>query len=67
MGLYFQNGFHFKQNYDAARCFYEIGAAGNDALSMMNLGAMYSKGLGVEVDHQKALYWYTEAGNRGDT
>jgi TPR repeat protein len=32
MGLYFQNGFHFKQNYDAARYFYEMGAGANDSL-----------------------------------
>ena len=64
MGLYFQNGFHFQQNYDAARYFYEMGAADNDTLSMMNLGVMYSKGLGAKVDHQKALYLVYRGGQK---
>ena len=51
---------HFQQNYDAARYFYEMGATANDSLSMMNLGVFYDKGLGVEVDNEKALHWHIQ-------
>ncbi len=34
--------------------------------AMNSLGAMYYKGRGVEQDYSKAVYWYTEAANKGN-
>jgi TPR repeat protein len=37
-----------------------------NARAQYNLGAMYTKGLGVPQDYAEALKWYRQAANQGD-
>ena len=39
--------------------------AGN-AAAQTHLGWCYDEGEGVEVDHEKAFYWYTRSAEAGD-
>ena len=39
--------------------------AGN-AAAQTHLGWSYDEGEGVEVDHEKAFYWYTRSAEAGD-
>jgi TPR repeat protein len=38
----------------------------SEATAMNNLGTMYEKGLGTEMNLDMALYWYKKAAHAGD-
>jgi hypothetical protein len=44
----------------------ERAASQGHAVAQYNLGLMYERGYCKELDHIKALYWFTEAAKRGD-
>lgn len=50
---------------DAHRGFLALAQSG-DTSAMISLGIMYTAGLGVEVDIEKAIFWEKEAAHRGD-
>lgn len=65
LGVLFNSGKGGKQCYKTAmRCFENAAKQGyTDA--HINIGLMYAKGLGVEKDLQKALYWWQLAEEKG--
>jgi hypothetical protein len=67
LGLYHQQGFIGKRNYDLARRFYIIGATSGDVNCYNQLGVMYAKGLGVKRDFSFALEYYSIAAEGGDS
>jgi TPR repeat protein len=54
-----------KQDYKTAIKEWLPLARNNDTAAMRNLGHMYRRGLGVEVDAVQAVYWYQRAAERG--
>jgi TPR repeat protein len=48
-------------NYDDALSQLKILAENGDAKAQNNLGYMYLKGIGVEINHRKAFNWYRKA------
>ena len=53
------------KNYDAAFPLMKQAAEKGDCESMGNLGTMYYKGLGTEIDYNQALRWWGEAEKKG--
>jgi hypothetical protein len=53
------------KNYDAAFPLMKQAAEKGDCISMGNLGTMYYKGLGTEIDYNQALRWWGEAEKKG--
>lgn len=53
------------KNYDAAFPLIKQAAEKGDCESMGNLGTMYYKGLGTEIDYAEALKWWGEAEKKG--
>ncbi len=53
------------KNYDAAFPLMKQAAEKGDCISMGNLGTMYYKGLGTEIDYNQALNWWGEAEKGG--
>jgi TPR repeat protein len=49
------------QNYEAALVYFEKAADRGYIWALNNLGWMYLKGLGTEIDYDKSFYWYQEA------
>ena len=66
LGLMYMHGDGVPRDYDAARRFYEQGAAlGNDA-AINGLGVLYSNGYGVALDNRKALQLFEKAAALGN-
>ena len=53
--------FNYKQEAELERTAAEQG----DPVAQLNIGYMYSKGLGVEKNYKEALKWYTLAADQG--
>lgn len=63
LGLCYMNKIEPKDYKQAAKWFHS--AAQNGFVSAQsNLGVLYSRGLGVEQDNQKAIYWLQKAANQ---
>ena len=66
--LYEEGGFNIEQNRELAAKFYE--RAANEESCTLNaeacnmLGKMYKVGEGVNLDYEKAFYWFKEASTR---
>ena len=52
------------RDYTKARIWYLKAAEKGHKLSQTKLGDLYVKGLGVDADPAKALFWYTLAGKK---
>ena len=48
-------------DYARAMAAYKVAAEGGDAVSQHQVGFMYREGLGVDVDHTKAVPWLEKA------
>ena len=46
---------------------YRIAAEHRQAEAQYNLGAMYARGVGVDIDHIKAYMWFSIAGDYSDS
>ena len=53
------------KNYDAAFPLMLQAAEKGDCISMGNLGTMYYKGLGTDIDYNQALRWWGKAEEKG--
>jgi len=67
IGLYHQEGFVVKKDYNLARRFYINGATFGDVDCYNQLGMMYAKGLGVKQDFNFAFEYYYIAAEGGDS
>ena len=57
VGLYYHNGWSgVKQDYQQAAYWYRKSADQGYSSAQLNLGYLYSKGLGVSQDQQQAVY-----------
>ena len=65
LGLCYLNGIGTMPDYALARSLFEQAGTGYYA-SCIGLGDIYSKGLGVEEDIQKAVSYYENAASRGN-
>jgi len=43
-----------------------LGARAGDSAAQLNLGYFYDRGIGVNADVEKAIYWYRRAYRRGN-
>jgi len=67
MGLYFENGFFVKKDYNEALRYYQLGASVNDAACYNQLGRMYNLGLGLSQKEEKmGFFYYEQAAKLGD-
>ncbi len=54
------------ENLKAQKTFLTLAKSG-DIDSQVMLGSMYLDGMGVEVDHEKAFYWFSKAAIQNDS
>lgn len=66
MGLYYQEGYGVKKDYDKARQYYSLGVLEDDQNCLNQLGVIYARGLGVKKDIHAALDYYKQAAEGGD-
>jgi hypothetical protein len=55
-----------KQDYVAARGYFQTAANDGDTSAQTNLGYLYDRGLGAEVNSKLAAEWYTKAAEAGN-
>jgi len=66
IGKMYQYGYGgVKLNHITSLQWYELAAQQDDLIAQNNLGYMYSKGKGLEMDSKKAVFWYRKAANQG--
>ncbi len=53
--------YEYKKNYTEAVAWLEVASMHNFAKAQFKYGDFYEKGLGVEKDHKKAVFWFNEA------
>ena len=66
MGLCYETGHGFPQNFAKAVEWYQKGADMDDTACLTRLGAFYEAGWGVEKDMEKAISCYERAMELGD-
>ena len=66
LGLCYANGWHIKQDYKKAFCYFSKAAEQKFATAQRNIGLCYIKGWHVTQDYEKALYWFTQAAEQGN-
>ena len=49
----------FEKDYGLALKYYKVSASLD--IAMVNIGRMYGKGIGVEIDHEISIKWYLQA------
>lgn len=54
-----------KQSYAGAVYWFQVAAQGGSAIAQFNLGYLIYKGLGVDANREKALYWLKKASAQG--
>lgn len=57
---------NFEQNFETAVYWYQKAAEAGNAKAMLQLGAMYEEGAGVEKDYSMARTWYEAAADEGN-
>ena len=55
------DGDFFEKDYKKALNYYKVSASLNNHSAMVNIGRMYGKGIGVDVDHEESLRWYLKS------
>jgi TPR repeat protein len=65
LGVLFNSGKGGKQCYKTAMQYFEIAAQQGYTDAHINIGLMYAKGLGVQRDLHRALYWWQLAEEKG--
>jgi TPR repeat protein len=62
--LYLGNFYLIEQTLNYEKAFYYYSLANSDATAQYILGYFYENGLGVEVDYEKAVYWYEKSADQ---
>jgi len=57
----FAEGLGVPQDLGEARRLYELAAERGEFLAQIELGRVYSRGVGVSIDHSRATRWYAAA------
>jgi TPR repeat protein len=65
LGLSYKNGTGVAKDTSVAATWFEKAAAHKDIPSLMSLGTLYQRGLGVDEDGERAFALYQQAANLG--
>lgn len=65
LGSQYANGKEGKQDFVAAKKWWEKAASKGNAQAQFNLGYMYEKGAGVPMDLKKSRFWWDKAAAQG--
>ena len=52
--------------FQAAFKYYQKAAIQGHMVAQFNVAVMYHKGMAVDKDHKKAMYWYQNSADQGD-
>ena len=64
--LYLRGEGGFPQDSQKAFALFSAAAQGENAVAQRNVAECYLKGLGVSKDEEKAIFWFTKAGEQKD-
>lgn len=67
LGVYYLNGYGFKQNYQEAKKWFQLAADQGNSNAQVNLGLLYKNGEGVQQSYQEAKKWFQFAADQGNS
>lgn len=63
--LYYSGSPDFPKNYKLAKRWYELAASQGNIEALNALGIMHYNGLGIPINHEKAIYFFQQAAYKG--
>ena len=58
---------HNNKNYEMAKKFWMLSADKGNNLAMQNLGVLYDRGIGTEINYDEAFNWYKKSAEMGNS